>query len=118
MKGQPEHRYETVRADAVTVTSDVTIPVTTAATVSGVRIGPLGGNDAEARPPRGPGFSASLGRRQETSHAAGCGWSIRGLPPIGTPKNTTPSFTVPDVSLRPMWTLDGSSTNASPGPYV
>ena len=36
-----------------------------------------------------------------TSQSFGCGWSIRGLPPIGTLKNTTPSSTGSEVSLRP-----------------
>ena len=36
-----------------------------------------------------------------TSQLAGCGWSIRGLPPIGTLKKTTPSSTGSVVSFRP-----------------
>ena len=36
-----------------------------------------------------------------TSQLAGCGWSIRGLPSIGTLKNTTPSSTGWLVSFRP-----------------
>ena len=50
-----------------------------------------------------------------TSQVVGCGWSIRGLPSIGTRKNTTPSSTGSAVSFRPTWMLEGSSTNASPG---
>ena len=36
-----------------------------------------------------------------TSQLAGCGWSIRGLPSIGTLKKTTPSLTGSVVSFRP-----------------
>jgi hypothetical protein len=36
-----------------------------------------------------------------TSQVVGCGWSIRGLPSIGTRKNTTPSSTGSAVSFRP-----------------
>ena len=98
-----------------------------------------GGAVAPARPRRSPRTSAPQSRLMETgwgraearvlgprplsivqrsaqalSHPAGCAWSIRGLPPIGTLVNTTPSWTVPPVSLRPTCTLEGSSTNASP----
>jgi hypothetical protein len=39
-------------------------------------------------------------------------------PPTGTPKKTTPSSTMSPVSFRPMCTVEGSSTKASPGPYA
>ena len=63
-------------------------------------------------PPRGsPRAFASY----VTSQVVGCGWSIRGLPSIGTRKKPTPSSTGSAVSFRPTWMLEGSSTNASPG---
>ena len=59
-------------------------------------------------------FLGSLHTRcpDEQRRDLGVGGQVAGRPT----KNTTPSSTMPAVSFRPMRTVEGSSTNASPGP--
>jgi len=69
---------------------------------------PVGTEALESSSASVRGLSVAHGRPQVVrqcpyviSQFVGCGWSIRGLPSIGTRKNTTPSSTGPALSFRP-----------------